>query len=252
MIVLVAIKQVPDPAATVRARADGLGVETGEARLMVNPVDENALEAALVWRETGVASTVLAVAVGPAGWEGSLRTALSMGADRAIRVDGPDPLDPLPTARALAAVVARERPALVLTGRQAVDRDQGQVGTLLAGLLGWGQANFATAIVAEPERMRVTRVIEGGREEITLPLPGVITVDPRLNTPRYASLPAIMRARGKPVETIQAAELNLDWKSDLETLAVLPTRARKPGVRVRNVSELIERLQTSGVLRCPS
>ncbi|NGZ07756.1 MAG: electron transfer flavoprotein subunit beta/FixA family protein [Magnetococcales bacterium] len=249
-----AIKQVPDPAMPVRARADGLGVEIDDVRWLANPMDDNALEAALELREAGVVQVVSVVAVGPAAWEGSLRTALAMGADRAIRIDAPDPVDPLPTARALAAWLAREDVALVLTGRQAVDQDQGQVGILLAGLLGWGQIAFATALAYDygSGQMGVTREVEGGQEQWWLPLPGVITVDPRINTPRYATLPAIMRTRSKPVEVVSAHELGVEWSSDLERLAVLPARTRPPGVRVRDVSELLTQLQARGLLLCPS
>ncbi|MBF0626884.1 MAG: electron transfer flavoprotein subunit beta/FixA family protein [Magnetococcales bacterium] len=253
MIVLVAIKQIPDPAVVVRVRGDGQGVELEEARPVANPLDDNALEAALQLRESGAARTVIAVSVGPAAWEGTLRTALAMGADRAVRVDAPDPLDPLPTARLLAAVAVREGASLLLTGRQAVDRDQGQVGILVAGLLGWGQAAFACGLVVdEAGRMRVTREVEGGQEAVVLPLPGVITVDPRLNTPRYASLPAIMRARAKPVERLAVAALGVELSSGLEWLEWLPPTPRNPGVRVRNVSELVAGLRARGLVPCRS
>ncbi|MBF0272945.1 MAG: electron transfer flavoprotein subunit beta/FixA family protein [Magnetococcales bacterium] len=252
MIVLVAIKQIPDPVVPVRVKADGSGVEIRDARPVANPVDDNALEVALQLRESGAAQGVIAVSVGPAEWEGTLRTALAMGADRGIRIDAPDPLDPLPTARLLAALAVREGVGLMLTGRQAVDRDQGTVGLLVAGLLGWGQVAFASGLAWEEGRCRVSRAVDGGQEVVTVRLPAVITVDPRLNTPRYASLPAIMRARSKSLECISPQELGENLSSDLEWLSVALPVPRKPGIRVGDVTELAARLRARGVVACPS
>ncbi|MBF0190288.1 MAG: electron transfer flavoprotein subunit beta/FixA family protein [Magnetococcales bacterium] len=254
MIVLVAIKQIPDPLVPVRVKADGSGVEIHDARPVANPVDDNALEAALRLRESGAAQGVIAVCVGPPEWEGTLRTALAMGADRGIRIDAPDALDPWPVARLLAALAVREGVSLILAGRQAVDRDQGMVGLLVAGLLGWGQVAFASGLEWEEEtgRCRVLRVVDGGQEVVTLRLPGVITVDPRLNTPRYASLPAIMRARGKSLESVSPGELGENLSSDLEWLSVFLPAARKPGVRVGDVAELAACLRALGVVACRS
>ncbi|MBF0179398.1 MAG: electron transfer flavoprotein subunit beta/FixA family protein [Magnetococcales bacterium] len=248
MIVLVAVKQVPDPNALVRVAPDGCGVESQGARPVLNPFDEIALEAALRLRETGVAREVVVVGIGPESWEGSLRTALAMGADRALLVVAPDFVAPLSVARLLAALIRREGARLLLAGRQAVDLDHGQTGPLTAGILGWGQAVRVVEWRLEEDLLHARRVVDGGHEWIVLPLPVVVTVDLGLNTPRYASLPNIMRARHKPVERILPATLGISIEgSPLETLAVLPPPLRPPGVRVGSVAELAEQLLTWGI-----
>ncbi|MEO5347562.1 MAG: electron transfer flavoprotein subunit beta/FixA family protein [Magnetococcus sp. YQC-9] len=253
MIVLVAIKPLIDPLVPVRVRADGSGIEAEDARLVINPVDENGLEAAVRLKEQNLASTVIVVSIGPESWDGPLKTALALGADRAIRIDTNAPLDPLPTARLLAAVTLIEKTTLLITGRQAVDRDQGVVGLMTAGMLGWAQAAFVSSIDAvHPDALTLTRDLDHGREQRRVPLPAVLTVDPRLNTPRYASLPAIMRARAKPVERLDPDGLGITLTSDLIWKAHLPKKPRPPGVRVRDVQELAERLHARGWRACPS
>ncbi|MBF0294641.1 MAG: electron transfer flavoprotein subunit beta/FixA family protein [Magnetococcales bacterium] len=247
MIVLVAVKQVPDPNAPVRVTPDGRDVNTLGARPVLNPFDEIALEAALRLRETGVAQEVVVAGIGPESWEGGLRTALAMGADRAVRVAAPDSVAPLLVARLLAALIRREGARLLLAGRQGVDLDHGQTGPLTAGILGWGEATCVVEWRVEEDRLQARCVVDGGHEWLVLPLPAVVTVDLGLNTPRYASLPNIMRARNKPVELIPSSTLGISLEeSPLETLAVLPPPVRPPGVRVGSVAELAERLLTWG------
>ncbi|MEO5331235.1 MAG: electron transfer flavoprotein subunit beta/FixA family protein [Magnetococcus sp. YQC-5] len=250
MRVVVAVKQVPDPMAPVRVRRDGGGVEIQGARPILNPFDAIALEAALRLRETGCAAEVIAVTVGPLEWEGTLRTALAMGADRAIRVEWggeASSLAPLSCAGLLAALVRRESAGLVITGRQSVDCDHGQVGPMIAGLLGWGQAAFAIELRIENGQVIVKREVDGGQETVGLDLPAVITADLRLNTPRYASLPGIMRARNKPVEQIDPAILGVSLASHVVQLGVLAPEPRKPGIRVLDVAELATRMQALGL-----
>ncbi|GAB0057550.1 Electron transfer flavoprotein subunit beta [Candidatus Magnetaquicoccaceae bacterium FCR-1] len=253
MIVLVAIKPLADPLVPVRIRADGRGLEPSDARLVINPVDENGLEAALRLKEQGAASTVIAVAIGPESWDGSLKTTLALGVDRAMRIAAPDDLDPLPVARLLAAATRKEGASLLITGRQAVDRDQGVVGLMTAGLLGWSQIAFVSAIDAvDGTSITLSRDLDHGRETRQAALPAVLSVDPRLNTPRYASLPAIMRARAKPVERLDPESLGVALTSDLEWLEWLPPKSRPPGVRVNDVAGLAERLKAGGWMPCPS
>ncbi|MBF0428904.1 MAG: electron transfer flavoprotein subunit beta/FixA family protein [Magnetococcales bacterium] len=248
MIVVVAVKQVLDPAVPVRIRRDGHGVERPDARPLMNPFDEIAVEAALRLREKGDVREVVVVGVGPMEWDGTLRTALAMGADRGCRVDAPESLEPLFVARILAALARREGASLVLTGRQGVDRDQGQTGPMIAGLLGWGQAAFAVEMRIQNDRVIVRREVDGGQETVNLAIPVVITVDLRMNTPRYASLPNIMRARSKPLECLSLESLGVSLPEDVEWLDVRTPPPRKPGIRVRDVAELATRLKALGLL----
>lgn len=248
MIVVVAVKQVPDPVVPVRVRRDGTGVSTQDARGVMNPFDAIALEAALCLRESGGASEVVVVGVGPMEWDETLRTALAMGADRGIRVEAPALLSPLSIAKIIVALVRRESATLVITGRQSVDLDQGQTGPMIAGLLGWGQAAFVTEIRLLDGQVVVRREVEGGIERVGVKLPAVITADLRLNTPRYASLPNIMRARGKPLVSLTPEALGVVSSNELECLALLDPPPRKPGIRVADVVELATRLTNLGLI----
>ncbi|MBF0369635.1 MAG: electron transfer flavoprotein subunit beta/FixA family protein [Magnetococcales bacterium] len=247
MNILVPVKTVPDPASPVRIKADGSGVDLDGVKEIINPFDEIALEAGIRLKEAGVARQVEAISVGPEGWLDGLRTALALGADRGILVEAPGGLEPLLVAHALAARVRQSPVDLILTGRQSVDGDHNQVGQLLAGLLGWGQATFASSIEITNHEAVVTREVDGGLEQVAVTLPAVITVDLRLNEPRYPSLPNIMKARKKPLERIPLAELGINATPRLKTLEIHPPPPRKPGVRVGSVRELAEQLKMIGV-----
>ncbi len=248
MIVIAAVKQVADPMVLVRVRRDGAGLVNQDARPVMNPFDAIALEAALCLREAGEATEVIVVTVGPVEWEGTVRTALAIGADRAIRVVAEDGLPPLSVAKVLAAVACRESATLIITGRQSVDCDQGQTGPMVAGLLGWGEAAFVVDLQLHNEQLIVKRAVEGGIETVALALPAVITADLQLNTPRYATLPNIMRARNKPLEQIDLDSLGLSFTGELQRLELNPPRDRKAGIRVKSAEELVSRLQAVGLL----
>lgn len=244
MKLLVAVKEVPDPAAPVWLGRQG-EVATGDAGGVLNPLDEIALEAARQWREAGWAREVVAVTVGPASWEGTLRTALAMGADRGVLVETPAGVLPLAVARCLRAVVARERPDLVITGRQGVDGDWAQTGVMLAGMLGWAQAPFVASLALVGSEVHVTREVDGGLERVVFSPPAVITVDLRLNQPRYASLPAILAARRKSVERLV---LPVDLSSGVTVLGHELPRQRPAGLRVTSAAELMACLRQRGVV----
>ncbi|GBF96953.1 hydroxylamine reductase [Raphidocelis subcapitata] len=246
---LVAIKRVVDYNARVRVKADKSGVDLTNVKMSMNPFCEIALEEALRLREAKQVEEVVAVSVGPQQVQETLRTALAMGADRAIHVSTPaasDPatLQPLAVARALAAVARREEPGIVLLGKQAIDDDCNQTGQMLAGLLRWPQATFASslAVDAAAGTATVEREVDGGSETLRLKLPGVVTADLRLNTPRYATLPNIMKAKKKPIESLSTEELGVDTTPALQTLQVVEPQKRKGGVMVGSVKELVERL----------
>jgi len=247
--VLVAVKRVIDYNVRVRVKADGSGVDLADVRMAMNPFDEIALEEALRLREAGLASEVVAVSAGPAACQDTLRIALALGADRALLLASEAELQPLAVAKLLRAVVAREAPRLVLLGKQAIDDDAGQTGQMLAGLLGWPQATCASALlVVEADadgRMlaTVTREIDGGRETLAMALPAVVTADLRLNEPRYATLPNIMKAKKKPIETLTPVELGVDVAPRLAVLGGAAPPPRRAGVRVADVAELVARLK---------
>ncbi len=247
--ILVAIKRVIDFSVHVRVKPDGSGVVTDGVKMSINPFDEIALEEALRIRERGLADEIIAVSVGPADVQQQLRTALAMGADRAVLVQVAEPLEPLVIARLLLALVQRHQPLLVLLGKQAIDDDNTQTGQMLAALWDRPQATFASKLELDGTRARVTREIDAGLETLEVDLPAVITTDLRLNEPRYVRLPEIMKARRKPLDTLTPAELGV-----ADTAAVMrvleyrtpPTRAR--GVRVGSAAELVAALEQRGVL----
>jgi len=249
MKVLVAVKRVVDFAVKVRVRSDGTGVDLADAKMAMNPFDEIAVEEALRLKEKGLAEEVVAVSVGPAAAAETIRAALAMGADRGIHVRVEGRTEPLGVAKALAAVIAAERPGLVVLGKQAIDDDCNQTGQMLAALLGWPQGTFASAVEMDGNAVTVTREIDGGHDTLRLELPAVVTTDLRLNQPRYASLPNIMKAKKKPLAETTAADLGVDLAPRLTVLKVSDPPARRAGVRVASAAELVARLRDeAGVL----
>lgn len=249
MKIVVPVKRVADPNVSVRVRGDGLGVDLGHVKMAMNPFDEIALEAALRLREAGHAAEVIAVSVGPKAAEETLRTALAMGADRAVLVEADGPVEPLAVARLLKGIIDAEGAALALLGKQATDDDCNQTGQMLAALLDWPQATFASEIaVLSDGGLEVTGEIDGGLEVVRLTLPAVVTADLRLATPRYASLPAIMKARRKPLQTIVAGALGVDIARQLVTVSVRAPEPRKAGVKVASAAELVGRLKDAGLV----
>jgi len=243
MKILVPVKRVVDANVTIRVKPDGSGVELGGVKMAMNPFDAVALEAALRLKEAGMAEEVAVVSVGPSAAAETIRSGLAMGADRGILVATDERVEPLAVAKALKAVMAREEPGLVLMGKQAIDDDSNQTGQMLAALAGWPQATFASKLELDGDRATVTREVDGGLETLSLPLPAVVTVDLRLNEPRYASLPNIMRAKKKPIDEIAAAELGIDLKPRLTVLGIAEPPPRQSGTKVADVAELIDKLK---------
>jgi electron transfer flavoprotein beta subunit len=243
MKILVPVKRVVDFNVKVRVKADQTGVELANVKMSMNPFDEIAVEEALKLREAGKATEVIAVSAGLVACQETLRTALAMGADRAILVETDAELQPLAVAKLLKAVVAKESPGLVLLGKQAIDDDANQTGQMLAALLDWPQAVFASKIELGEGTATVTREIDGGLETVLVGMPAVISVDLRLNTPRYATLPNIMKAKKKPLETLKPADLGVDVSPRLKTLRVAEPGKRKAGVMVKDVAELVDKLK---------
>jgi electron transfer flavoprotein beta subunit len=243
MKILVPVKRVIDANVKVRVKSDGTGVETTNVKMAMNPFCEIAVEEAIRLREAGTAEEVVVVSVGPANAQETLRTALAMGADRAILVQTDEPTEPLGVAKALKAVVEREQPQIVILGKQAIDDDCNQTGQMLAGLLGWSQATFASKIEVAEGELTVTREVDGGLETIAVRLPAIITTDLRLNEPRYASLPNIMKAKKKPIDTLSPEELGIDLAPRVRTLRVVEPPKRSAGVRVSSVGELVDKLR---------
>ncbi len=249
MKVLVAVKRVLDANIRVRVKADGSGVDLDNVKMTMNPFCEIAVEEAIRLKEKGIASEVVAVSIGPAKAEDTLRQALAMGADRAVLVIQDGRTEPLGVAKVLKAVAAEEGAGLVLLGKQAIDDDANQTGQMLAALLGWPQATFASAVEIADGRARITREVDGGLETASFALPGIVTVDLRLNTPRFASLPNIMKARAKPLAKKTAADYGVDLAPRLKVLKTEEPPARKAGVVVGSVAELVDKLRNeAGVL----
>jgi electron transfer flavoprotein beta subunit len=250
MKLLVAVKRVVDYNVRIRVKPDQSGVELANVKMAMNPFDEIALEEAVRLKEAGIASEVVAVSCGPAVCQEQLRTAMALGADRAILVEtGDTDLQPLAVAKLLKAVSEREQPGLVILGKQAIDDDANQTGQMLAALLGWPQATFASKVVIAGGRAEVTREIDGGLETLSVRLPAVVTTDLRLNAPRYATLPNIMKAKKKSIETLSPAELGVDIAPRLTTLKVVEPPPRHAGVSVADVAELVAKLrEEAGVL----
>jgi len=247
MKVLVAVKRVVDFNVKVRVKADGSGVETANVKMSMNPFDEIALEEAVRLKEAGVATEILAVSCGAAACQETLRTALAIGADRAILVQTASgemsELQPLAVAKLLKAVVSKEQPRLVIMGKQAIDDDSNQTGQMLAALLGWSQATFASKLKVSNENAEVTREVDGGLETLAIRLPAVVTTDLRLNEPRYVTLPNIMKAKKKPLETLTPDALGVDVKPRLATLKVVEPPKRKAGVKVADAKALVDKLR---------
>ncbi|MCG6871322.1 MAG: electron transfer flavoprotein subunit beta/FixA family protein [Gammaproteobacteria bacterium] len=246
MKVLVAVKRVVDYSVRVRVRADGSGVETANVKMSMNPFDEIAVEEAVRWRESGQAEELTVLSAGPDACQETLRTALAMGADRGIHLRVPDPggaLEPLALAKLLAQQVAREPVDIVLLGKQAIDDDANQTGQMLAGLLGWPQGTFCSAIRFVGEGLEVVREVDGGLEHLALELPAVLTTDLRLNEPRYVKLPNIMKAKKKPIEVREAAELGVDIAPRVQIIQVAEPARRTAGVVLNDATELVARLR---------
>jgi electron transfer flavoprotein beta subunit len=244
MKILVPVKRVIDFNVKVRVKADGSGVDLANVKMSMNPFDEISVEEAIRAKEAGKATEVIAVSIGPQQAQETIRTALAMGADRGILVQTDVELQPLAVAKLLKALVDKEQPQLVILGKQAIDDDANQTGQALAALLGWGQATFASKLVLEDGAALVTREVDGGLETIRVKLPAIITTDLRLNEPRYASLPNIMKAKKKQLDTVTPADLGVDPAPRLKTLKVVEPAKRKGGVKVASVQELVAKLKT--------
>ncbi|WP_027283145.1 electron transfer flavoprotein subunit beta/FixA family protein [Rubritepida flocculans] len=243
MKLLVPVKRVVDYNVKVRVKADNTGVETANVKMSMNPFDEIAVEEAVRLKEKGVASEIVAVSAGPSAAQEQIRTALAMGADRGILVEHDGVLEPLAVAKILKALVAKEAPDLVVMGKQAIDDDMNATGQMLAALLGWAQGTFASRVEVANGEATVTREVDGGLETVTLKLPAVVTADLRLNEPRYASLPNIMKARKKPIEVVKPADLGVDPAPRLTVLRVEEPPKRQAGAKVASVQELVEKLR---------
>jgi len=246
--ILVAVKRVVDYNVKVRIRADGSGVEMANVKMSMNPFDEIAVEEAVRLKEAGLATEVVVFSAGVAQCQETLRTAMAIGADRALLVETDVELQPLAVAKLLKAICNKEQPGLVLCGKQAIDDDANQTGQMLAALMDWPQASFASAVNIVDRKATVIREIDGGLETIEVVLPAVVTVDLRLNEPRYATLPNIMKAKKKPLEVLTPQALGVDVSPRLKTLAVTEPPRRAVGIKVANVAELVARLKSDGVL----
>jgi electron transfer flavoprotein beta subunit len=249
MKLLVAVKRVIDYNVKVRVKADQTGVETANVKMSMNPFDEIAVEEAVRLLEAGTATEVIAVSMGVQQCQETIRTALAMGADRGIHVKTDEELQPLAVAKLLAKIVEKESPDVVVLGKQAIDDDSNQTGQMLAGLLGWSQGTFASKIELADGKANVTREVDGGLETLSIALPAIITTDLRLNEPRYASLPNIMKAKKKPIDEMSPEDLGVDVAPRLKTLKVTEPAKREGGVKVESVAELVDKLKNeAGVI----
>ena len=248
MKLLVPVKRVIDYNVKPRVKADGTGIDLANVKMSMNPFDEIAVEEAMRLKEKGVATEIVAVSIGPAKAQETLRTALAMGADRAILVSTDEEVEPLAVAKILAKIAGEEQPGMIILGKQAIDDDSNQTGQMLAALLGWPQGTFASKVEAGDGSVTVAREVDGGAETLKLKLPAIVTTDLRLNEPRYASLPNIMKAKSKPLATRTAEELGVDIKRRLETLKVVEPSKRSAGVKVASVDELVGKLKSLGVV----
>ncbi|PYE84726.1 electron transfer flavoprotein subunit beta/FixA family protein [Pseudoroseicyclus aestuarii] len=252
MKVLVPVKRVIDYNVKVRVKADGSGVDLANVKMSMNPFDEIAVEEAIRLKEKGAAEEVVVVSIGVKQSQETLRTALAMGADRAILItaaeDPAQDIEPLAVAKLLKAVVDEEQPGLVLCGKQAIDNDMNATGQMLAALLGWSQATFASKVEIEGDAATVTREVDGGLQTVKVKLPAIVSADLRLNEPRYASLPNIMKAKKKPLEEKTAADLGVDVTPRLTTVSVAEPESRKAGMMLGSVDDLVEKLKDLGVV----
>jgi electron transfer flavoprotein beta subunit len=244
MKVLVPVKRVVDYNVKVRVKSDNSGVDIANVKMSMNPFDEIALEEAMRLKEGGKVTEVVAVSVGVTQCQETLRTGMAIGADRAILVETAGDTEPLGVAKIMKALADKEQPQLIILGKQAIDDDSNQTGQMLAALLGWPQATFASKVVLEDGKVTVTREVDGGLETIALSLPAIITTDLRLNEPRYVTLPNIMKAKKKPLETIKPEELGVDVTPRLKTLKVVEPAKRSAGVKVADVATLVQKLRT--------
>ncbi len=244
MKIIVPVKRVVDYNVKVRVKSDGTGVETAGVKMSMNPFDEIAVEEAVRLKEKGIATEIVAVSMGVAACSETIRTALAMGADRGILVETDVALQPLAVAKLLRAIAAKEEPRLIILGKQAIDDDMSATGQMLAALLGWPQGTFASKITVEGDTLTVTREVDGGLETLALSLPAIVTTDLRLNEPRYASLPNIMKARKKPIENVKPADLGVDPTPRLTVLGVAEPPKRQAGQKVGSVAELVAKLRT--------
>ena len=249
MKVLVPVKRVVDANVKVRVKADGSGVELANVKMAMNPFDEIAVEEAIRLKEAGKAEEIIVVSIGPAQAQETLRTALTMGADRAILVKSDEMVEPLGVAKVLKGVVEAEQPGLVILGKQAIDDDSNQTGQMLAALLGWAQGTFASKIELAGDKAKITREVDGGLQTVELKMPAIVTADLRLNQPRYASLPNIMKAKKKPLDEKTAADFGADVTPKLKVIKTEEPGRRKAGVKVKTVAELVDKLKNeAGVL----
>ena len=243
MKVLVPVKRVIDYNVKIRVKADQTGVETANVKMSMNPFDEIAVEEAVRLQEAGAATEIIAVSIGPQQCQETIRTALAMGADRGILVQSDDEVQPLAVAKLLKAIVDKENPDLVILGKQAIDDDSNQTGQMLAALLGWSQATFASNIELNGDTANVTREVDGGLETVKVSMPCIVTTDLRLNEPRYASLPNIMKAKKKPIDQLAPADLDVDTAPRLTTLKIVEPSKREAGVMVEDVAQLVDKLK---------
>ena len=244
MKVLVPVKRVVDYNVKVRVKSDGTGVDTANVKMSMNPFDEIALEEAMRLKEAGKVTEVVAISSGVTQCQETLRTAMAIGADRGILVETTTELEPLAVAKLVKALAEKEQPQLIILGKQAIDDDSNQTGQMLAALLGWPQATFASKVVLEDGKVTVTREVDGGLETLALTLPAIITTDLRLNEPRYVTLPNIMKAKKKPLETVKPEDLGIDVVPRLKTLKVVEPAKRSAGIKVPDVATLVAKLRT--------
>lgn len=243
MKVLVAVKRVVDYNVKIRIKPDGSGVETANVKMSINPFDEIAVEEAVRLKEKGIVQEIVIATVGPKGAQDTLRHGLALGADRAIHVEMDDSPEPLAVAKILAKVVQDELPQMVILGKQAIDDDSNQVGQMVSALLGWPQGTFVSELAIQDKEVQVVREIDGGLETIKMPLPAILTTDLRLNVPRYATLPNIMKAKQKPLQTISGESLGIDTTPRLTVLKVREPQARQGGKKVESVQELANHIR---------
>ncbi|MGE0062216.1 MAG: electron transfer flavoprotein subunit beta/FixA family protein [Xanthobacteraceae bacterium] len=248
MKILVPVKRVVDYNVKIRVKSDGSGVELANIKMSMNPFDEIAVEEAIRLKEAGKATEIVAVSIGPAQASETIRTALAMGADRGILVKTDATVEPLAVAKILKAVVDAEQPGLVILGKQAIDDDSNQTGQMLSALLGWPQGTFASKLAIDGDSASVTREVDGGLQTVKLKMPAIVTTDLRLNEPRYASLPNIMKAKKKPIDEKTPDAYSVDIKSRLEILKTTEPSGRKSGVKVGSVAELVAKLKEAGAI----
>jgi len=248
MKILVPVKRAIDKDVKIRVKADGSGVELGNVKMSMNPFDEIAVEEAIRLKEAGKATEIVVASIGPQQAAETIRTALAMGADRGILVKADGVIEPLAVAKILKGIADAEQPGLIIMGKQAIDDDCNQTGQMLAALLGWPQGTFASKVALEGDALSVTREVDGGFQTVKLKMPAIVTTDLRLNEPRYASLPNIMKAKKKPIDEKSPADYGVDIKPRLEVIKTAEPPVRKSGVKVKDVPDLVEKLKAAGAI----